>query len=570
MGPDYLILIHLDAVHLLKRRGKHWRALGHADYPPIDDETTLDQALAAATEPMRAVVVEHRVRGAVAVLHQSPTQAVEMTADPTRSDGEAIESARLSCVTSLNYPAENALAEAIIVGRDRSGDDPRRHVVVVSERNDVAKAISKWVADLGLKLASLTPKPAAVLTAYLQRVLRETSDPRGWLYVSDHMSFFVLAEKGRIFFQRRIDVGLATLTHTLTTPIRLSGKDKPISLSARQAQQLIRRVGIPERGAWVDEEAGLRGAHLLPQMQPVLQRMIVEMRQSLRFGVTDEQREQFRLLVTGPGAAVHGLTNLIGDGLGVPTDADPAFVHQVGAKEAQGGHRGDGCDAMLLELDEATQSDSLWRQLNVMPAEQVAARQSSKLRGCLVAGACAAALLITNDFQQTTRRLEAAEQRRRGLEIENEDVQRIREISSQLNDRRAMLPVLQAAIRQEVGYRVDYRALLGEITHVTPTGVRVVDLSFSAENGQTQLVLSGDALADEAGGTGLAPFVRALDASPLVSNVILREVKSSVFPDGRGETFELLVSLVATPRDPELLKITRDGNERSDETGEDQ
>lgn len=568
LGKQHLILIQPESVHLVVCRAKQWLSLASAPLRLDDDNSDLGKALSEATEPIRKAVDQHGIRGPIGVLYHSDTQSIEMIASDARTDGEAIEGARLSCMSSLNYTSDCALAEATVVGRDRTGDSRKRHVVVVAEHRDVAKVVCDWTMSLGLSIAFLTPKPAAVLTGYLKRVLQDTQHPCGWLYIGEHTAFFVLAENGRIFFQRRIDVGLSTLVQSLTSPLRLPTREEPFSLTKLHAHTLLHQTGIPDRDAWIDEAAGIRGVHLLPLLQPVLQRIIVELRQSFRFGITDEQREALKLLVTGPGAAVRGLSELLSEGLDVQSEIDPRFAtavadNQVGVvddrTEDDGGQVPELLDAAAqCELIDISKNAPTWKLLSVLSADLLAKRTGSRMRRCLVGGVCAAMLLIAFDHQHFAQRLDAAEQERRDLQVENEDVDRIRDISEKMSERRATLPILKAAISNEVGFRVDYQAVLGEVTHITPSGVRLVGMDFNADNGRTSFVLTGDAVADETGGTELAKFIDRLNDSPLFDGVVLREVKTAVFANGRGETFELVMQAVEVPStEAKFLKETK-------------
>ena len=58
----------------------------------------------------------------------------------------------------------------------------------------------------------------------------------------------------------------------------------------------------------IGEGYGLAGTQVVPLLQPVLQRFIVELRQSLRFGLNDNDRANLSLFITGPGSAVKGLS----------------------------------------------------------------------------------------------------------------------------------------------------------------------------------------------------------------------------------------------------------------------
>ena len=102
-------------------------------------------------------------------------------------------------------------------------------------------------------------------------------------------------------------------------------------------------------------------------LQPIdLQRYIIELRQSLRFGLSDEERADINLTITGPGASLPGLAELLARELDVLVEKDKS---RVAFDATAPGHDGG-------EVADVLHHRSFLNQLALVPRQMRVARTS--------------------------------------------------------------------------------------------------------------------------------------------------------------------------------------------------
>lgn len=248
--------------------------------------------------------------GAV-VLYESPTQMVDVVSLPGGSASEAMAAAKLACTEALGVSADAAVCRAGVLGRDRPGEGRQTHAIVAAERDDVLRAIESMVQEAGLRFLAATPLEAIVFAEAARALLRTGAPNCGRLYLGERSSVFVAGGSGRLALKRRLSIGVNALRTGLTRPIQRRGSTELIELTSAEAQHLLLTHGFPEHDAILETERRLRGSEILPLLQPPTQRLIVELRQSLRFGLPEADRASFTLALGGPGAQVPGLAEVI-------------------------------------------------------------------------------------------------------------------------------------------------------------------------------------------------------------------------------------------------------------------
>ncbi len=93
---------------------------------------------------------------------------------------------------------------------------------------------------------------------------------------------------GRLAFVRSIGVGTESFADALVRPLRArAAETAPVSLDRESVRSVLRQVGIPSPDALIPGHPELTGASLLPVLHPVIQRLALEIKQSVRFGVED-------------------------------------------------------------------------------------------------------------------------------------------------------------------------------------------------------------------------------------------------------------------------------------------
>ena len=504
---------------------------------------------------LRAAVGEIKAEGLPAyVLYRSPTQAADLASFQVRSVAQALEAARLSCIDSLPYSEMSAVCEVVAVGRDAPSEERQTHVVAAAERDDVAGAIVRMIEDAGLKYVSATPIDAAIFAAMIPSVMSRRSDLYGCLYLGEHSSVFLVAGQGKLHFGRRIGLGLESLALSLTRPIRSDARAEPIELDLPTARNVLHEHGIPDRGTVVHEEYGLTGGDLIPLMQPVLQRFIVELRQSIRFGLPEEDREGLSIRLTGPGCHVKGVSELIGEELGaeVKSDADRP-VYDWTRPGSPGG-----------ELGDAASDRRMLRRLNLQPHELAVRRRTHRLRRWLWTGAVAALAVIAFDAMRYHFRLDDARHQADALAGQCADLEALRATGERLFGALQTMNELEQLVAKETGPGIDFPACMKELSRLTPDTVRFTNVRFYKGEGKTLATITGYAFVGESGSeqTGLEEFVAALHVSPLFDDVVLGAVQMGEAGDVSGQRFDVTFQGVGSPP-PALRELAAAANEEA-------
>jgi len=509
---------------------------------PLDlsnEPTTWAKAVRGTGSKLKEIVKELDAEGAsVRVLYRSPAQSVDLHSFALRTASQACAAAVLPLAESLPYSMSSANMDAVAVGRDASGADRRWHVVVAADRGDVIRAIVEMVETAGLKFDSATPIDAAILAGVVRTALTYAGPQHGWLHFGKHSSFFVLGGSGCVRFVRSIALGTETIVKTLTRPIRTTDETS-INLDHDTAQRIFYDHGIPETDDVLDESLQLRRRHIMPQIQPVLQRYVVELRQSLRFGLSEDDRQAIEITVSGPGSTIPGLAELIAWELNLKFATDTRYSDYDFRAPA-----GDGS-----ELRDAIDNTQFLDRLNLQPAEAALRRQAGRLRRWLWAGAAAALAFIALDTVQVRSRLTDARQQAAAHTIAATEAVGMQETHRKILAAGAAINDLEQTIAAEASAALNMRAILQELSLVTPASIKLNSLRFARTGDIVRARLHGRAIEIDTvtGQTEVGLFITMLKKSPLFREAGLRDVERGSFAEGNGERFEASFEAVLAP-----------------------
>lgn len=514
----------------------------------MSDPTAWAKGVRAAGSKLKEVVQELGAEGARArILYRSPAQAVDLASLALRTPKQACAAAMLPAAESLPYGLTSAIMNAVAIGRDAGGPDRRWHVVVAAERMDIIRALIEMVESAGLVFDTATPLDAAILAGVVRRALSYAGPQHGWLHFGMHSSVFVLGGSGRVSFVRSIALGTETIVQALTRPIRMPDEN-PITLPHETAQKIFYQHGVPETDDELEESLHLTRRHIMPQIQPVLQRYVVELRQSLRFGLPEEDRKAIEITVSGPGSTIPGLVELIAWELKLKFSTDQRYAGYD--FHAPAGNGSELCDAL--------ENKRFLDEINLQPAEAATRRQAARLRRWLWTGAAAALAFVGLDAFQTASRLSDAREQADGLKIAATEAMGMTETHKKLVAAASALHELEQTIAAEVGAGVDMRAVLQELSRLTPESIKLNSLRFTRESTGVLARVYGRAIEVDksTGQTQVEAFITALKESPLFQDANLRNVERGSFAEGNGERFEASIQAVLAPDVSEIRVAT--------------
>lgn len=516
--------------------------------------------LAERQEELASVVRDWAAAGeSVRVLYAGPSLRFKLEDYAVSSPSQACDAGRLSAVESVGTSVDRIVSSAVCLGRDASGESPRYHVAAAADRADVIEAIIQLIEQAGLTFQSATPVEACLIARLVRTSLADRDAPRARLYIGRNASHLCIGVMGRLVFSRRIPFGVDSLIAALQRPIRVEGRHEPVQLDEAAARQIIATHGLPAADTIVETAHAIRGAQVHPLLQPVLQRFIVELRQSLRFGSDEDVGEQLIIECLGPGRVLPGLLQELEAALETPVCAEASSETSTGEPGTE----------QIRPVFDALQDDSFLDALCLLPQRVVRQRTANRLRNWLWTGAAAAIVLIAIDAVRWNARLNQVERQVEVFAAQSADLESLRAVSIRMMDAIKDIATLEQAIQLQAERHVDFHALLGELSRLTPESIRFTTTSFNRVERRMTGQLIGIARSDAAperdeaapARTELRALVAQLREHPFFENVTLGTVTFGHIEGIPGERFEIRFDIASAPEpdDRPLVKVLQDG-----------
>lgn len=480
------------------------------------------------------------------VLYQAPTSAVIVA--PVHAGAgraQAQQAAMLALADAANRPLATGPHDLDRIWTDpESKDDqgtPRQaHFLGVADTDEAAAAMARCIRAAGLNPVSFIPAEAPGLSAAVDSAIERSTSSTATavtLYIGEHASTLAAATAGRLRLVRRIGIGSEMLIDALARELRPASPDaQPVTLDRAQAADALFRNGIPLRGKTFDESLGINADAVLPLLQPVLQRGIVEIKQSLRFGLDERERAGATVVCLGMGARVGRLINVIAEPCGLtvePSNAGPTASFPTSTA------------AGVIK----TWTDGRRLNLSLLPSflgkEQTAKRIR---RGMMVGFGVAAAFVV---YSAVTVRMDLAAQHQRV-----ESARASLDASRPMTDLNLKMIAAQTGVanaRQRIASRLSlatsWDGAMFAMAQCTPASVKISECQMLMDQGkpvcrivgQTPMPTSGDANAT------LRGYLDALNGIPLVRSTRLGATQRIDTDRGPIQSFEMTISLYDLP-----------------------
>jgi Tfp pilus assembly protein PilN len=514
-------------------------------FAPLDLNERWPGSLTELTAPLASLIAKAGLRGSPAtVLYTSPTCESGVFSCPVAAGARKCEQA-----------AQLALADAsqLDLGAHPfditrlAGDRPTppseniapqmAHFLAAADDESSLRALGEWIAGVGLLPDQFVPLETLSLAAAARAALRQADrhGPVAVVYASEHASALAAAGAGKLWFVRTLGVGQADLVQALTRGIRRGVDDAdPIRLTFAQARKLLEESGIPEASGVIDvidTQLGITGAHVLPLLQPVLQRWGVEVKQSLRFGIPKGTREGVKFSLIGPGRRVNRLEEVIVSHLSLQTiPVPPEESHQD--KSAWG----------------------VWHLLRrssvcLLPRAAQSHAWAKEVRRTLAAGCVAAAVIVGGNAWFTGREITEAQARVAQLRSEAKSYEPAMLAAQRVALARAGLEAALDQTNKTLGEASPWNDWLAALNNAVPEGVRVASIRLNHEGRQPVCIISGRTEAGSINQTSrlIKTYLDRLAAVPLAQQCRLGRTER-IGPSGRThQTFEVSVQLIALP-----------------------
>lgn len=511
-----------------------------------DGLSQLDAALARAVEELKCQSLP------ATVIYQGPTPGavVSITSCATAAGlAAATSAAKLALSNLASFPTTANPSAVSPLYRDRAGDVPHLHMVAAADTAEVTSAISEWLARGGLGFDGTLPAEVAAMLASIEHGESQppTNHVHAVLWIAGHTSVLSAVHKGRLVLVRPISAGADLLAEALTRPLRPRDggeSSQAITLDRVQARELLRRAGIPAPTQPIPGLEAFDGSAALPWLQPVLQRLALEIKQSLRFGVAEADRASVRLSVAGAGPSIPNLQSTL---------ARLAGVMEAGV-----------CGPCSTHVDAV----SLRAHLPLLrTAGADAHRVARTLRRAMLVGVVAAAGLLA--FDGVTTRQTLANQRNRLVSVRQQlaGIDSIDASNHTTLASYAAARALQSRVESKLGDAPDWAAAMRLIGKATPSSLRIQELTMLTQVPPALAPAAPDAPPPPppapAGGVctlrgyvfdqnidgpaTIRAYMQKLQGSPLVESVNLTSTQRTRLDGTEGQAFELRITFVGVP-----------------------
>ncbi|MCB9846460.1 MAG: hypothetical protein H6811_10810 [Phycisphaeraceae bacterium] len=540
MLPNSSLSIHLSPSRLetvLSAGGRVKRA-DRVDLDPArwascwnDELRPLDALLRKSLERVGA-----RRGMSARVFYISPDCVVGLKTVPAVG-AAARAAARLALTDMVEFDASSCPTSLHVLGVDRTGA-AGTHVVLAADKDSTTDAVAAWVERAGCRVGTIGPSLAGILDAVAAE--RLTSPETGIdLFIGEHFSVLVAAGEGRLEFARTISCGYSALLDAIARSERT--EDEAHATPRAEIATKLFECGLVRSK---NNGPGL-SADAFALMQPILQRLVIEVKQTLRFMLRGKSTTPQRMKLKGPGGTIPGLADLLSASLELDVEpADGVGTHTPLAACAPGG------EACALAL-------GLGRAFDLAPRRIESRRLLTRARAAVAIGVLGVAGLAVSDAMMTIRRTDRAR-----LELASSDgamasVERIQGVVDEAMRLAEDVGSAERSLEEAISGRPTWSGLLAELARLADENVRLTDIRGQTGPLGSIVLISGVAFqSDDRRTDTLRDFVDGLKSSAAVGGVSLGTAKSTEIHGRRAKRFELEVTLATLPS---LAQVPQEG-----------
>lgn len=505
---------------------------------------SLQAALNSMTESLRC-------KGAEAtVLYRSPTASCGIfSCNSAAGKAASVHAARLALADSTEFSLESNPHELIRVCVDRpqraeAGTTPpvaQIHTLGFADTDATVMTLAQWLEAAGLTLGEAMPLDVVGLAECVVGAMAASRKEGGCvsmtLHIGEHSSMLAGASGGRIRFVRQVSLGVESFIEAMVS----ASKQGAGQMDPGAADELLHRVGVSVREEGDEESPDqAAGESMLMLLQPVLQRLSIEIKQSLRFGVEAGERDKTLLEITGPGGRIPRLAEVIAKQCGSRAP-ERLLARDPGVS---------GTSATWLETPLAVHG--------FLPRAHTERLDAGHIRHALWVGAASTALLIGYDAWSTAMDLQQELINVSSLRHRLETAKPAADLNKRL--RALQTAVVEARAVRDARYKTltDGVAILATLSVSTPANIKLSHVNIAAEGDSPACHVSGHALGSDTvdPDASLRFYVDSLSAVPLVASTRMGATRRGADSTGLPmQTFDLSLLLHSIPMGPSPARV---------------
>lgn len=495
---DAIVVLLPSCLEVARVSGKVVRQTARVSLGESTLEAAWNQSLRPLDKPLAVTLQQVGVRAGASLrfIYRSPDSVTE-TIELKAGKGDLSEPARLALAESTPFPWVEAVSS---VRRLRVNAQTGVWHVGLAERRCNTDAIDALATRNGFRVADALTDRAMLIDGVTRR-FAATSDvrPRCLVELGATSSAILTAHQGAITSLRCVDLGYDAFIEAI---MRSQNARRDEELAFDAAAAVMAKIGLLPRGDLSAISNGAVDDSMKPLMRAAVQRLVVEVRQTIRFGLPEADSVTCRIEVGGPGCAIPNLAPTLTSHTDLEVVCDPDAPELTGAPMA---------------VAAAGLTSAEW----VVPAGESLRRERKLLHASLIAGGVLAAGLLTYEGVSVSRELSAERvvlaDRQTKVEAVRAEIAARREAGIVSKD----LVRLEKGMDEVSGEHTPWRAVFHELSSLCEVHpVRLTDLATSTVPGGTSWNLKGIVFLDQNGQVDpLSQFIEQIQRSPLVAGV---------------------------------------------------
>lgn len=491
-------------------------------------------------------------RGTHAEVVYSGSDEVVETRVFDKNTKQASQIAQTQMLHELSFDRGLAVTETQEILNDTFKD--QSVILSVADRDDRLMALFAWLRRAGLVPMSATPREALAIGEALEeltssrRASGDTDRIVQWR-IGEFDSVLAVstpdnAGRHKLELVRSIRLGFDALVEALARGLLVDQASAAPSLDFERARKILTTVGIPSHDQLVDPVTGKTGRDVLPLMQPVLQRMAIEAKQTLRFGL--EGQEVHSIVTSGPGSKLNGLSGMLAEFLDIdvvaPEPLDPC--------------KNDSADPQGVR----TWARDAQCRLSLVPRSVGLQREAGRLANAARLGGIAAVVMLAFSAADAWKTHSQIAEQIDAFRPQVERVRRVAEAEAQTTLIANRVGKVESELYHSMGVLPDWEGLFDEISSLCDDDIRLLALSADASDEISVVELRG-AVAESNNGNDehLSAFLTKLTTCPLLTDVRLESTRRAELRGKPGRRFVIRAQPVAIPTATAIF-AARDGD----------
>lgn len=228
---------------------------------------------------------------------------------PPMARKELAKAVPWACRKDLPFPVESTTFEFVNLS-DRKQVHDQLELFVVAARKEVLDGHLDILSQTDIQPAKVSTIPYALWNVFQHCVGKYAEGCQALVDIGAKSSHIIIVNDGHLQFAREISTAGLDVTESLMCPLFVEGRE--IRLSAKRAEALKRRHGIPRREELEETSDGVPLQDISVLMVPVLERLVSDIQRTLDFAKEKFQVDTIRrVYLTGGGALMPNLTDFM-------------------------------------------------------------------------------------------------------------------------------------------------------------------------------------------------------------------------------------------------------------------